>query len=112
MKIKHEIVFKLSSKEPNKRTITRSRKRKRTKSNKKRSSNFLNNFVAEQYKEYKRKESMNNFIKMKLYNEIGIPPLAREQNKQTATLDHRKSNLQNVKYSSNISKTSKINSKQ
>ena len=73
------------------RPISRSKKRKKTKSNKKKKFSFMNNYITEQYNEIKRKESQNNFIKMKLYKEIGIPPLPIGDRKKSVTLSRRAS---------------------
>ena len=48
---------------------------------KRKTFNFLDNYVTEQFKEYKKKENENHFIKMNLYKEIGIPPLPKSEKK-------------------------------
>lgn len=58
------------------------KKHRRPKSYKKRKTfNFLDNYVTEQFKEYKKKESENHLIKMNLYKEIGMPPLPKSEKK-------------------------------
>lgn len=79
-----------------KRSSTKSKKRKRPKSYKKKNSfNFLDNYVTEQYKQYKRKESHNNLIKAKIYKEIGITPLPTSENNIYLAAGRRQSSSQN-----------------
>lgn len=76
-----------------KRPSSSSRKRRRPKSYKKKKTlNFLDNYVTEQYNEYKRKESYNNIIKHKLYKEMGMPPLPIHEKKQSTIDDTRNHN--------------------
>jgi hypothetical protein len=75
-----------------KRPTSKSRKRRRPKSyKKKRSFNFLDNYVTEQYKEYRRKESHNNLRKTKTHKQIGIPPLPTSDDAIYLTSDRRRS---------------------
>lgn len=85
--------FEFGFKQNRRRPISRSKKRKKpkSKSHKKRKFSFLNNYVNEQYNELKRKESQNEFLKLKLYQEIGIPPLPKAEERQAATIDRRNS---------------------
>jgi hypothetical protein len=73
-----------------KRSASREKKRKRPKSFKKRKPfNFLDNYVTEKYNQYKRQESENHLIKMKLYKEIGMPPLPLSGKVNSVTEDNR-----------------------
>jgi hypothetical protein len=75
-----------------KRPTSKSRKRIRPKSyRKKRSFNFLDNYVTEQYKEYKRKESRQNLRKTKTHKQNGIPSLPTSDDAIYLTSDRRRS---------------------
>ncbi|CAI2363769.1 unnamed protein product [Moneuplotes crassus] len=93
---KLECGFKITKK----RAISRSKKRKRTKSSKKQNFSFLNHYVNEQYKEMKKKESQNALAEVKLYQEAGIPPLPSGSQKQSVTTDKRVSSTASTKYRS------------
>ena len=85
-----------------KRPISKYKKRKRPRSSKKkRSFNFLDNYVTEQYNEYKRKASQNHLIKVKMYKEIGMPPLPVSEKRRSGTIDNRQPSGQDDKQSSN-----------
>mgnify|MGYP006945887046 FL=1 len=76
---------------------SKSKRRKRPKSYKKiRSDQFLDKYVTEQYKEYKRKESENNIVKAKIYKEIGIPPLPLSDKPSVNADDRRNAKTQDA----------------
>lgn len=87
---------------PTKRPVSKYKRRKRPRSSKKkRSFNFLDNYVTEQYNEYKRKASQNHLIKVKMYKEIGMPPLPVSDKRKSSTIDQREPSAEEDKQSSN-----------
>lgn len=86
------VVTNFKEKAVKRATTASNKKRKRPKSfKKKKQFTFLDTYITDQYNDYKRRETQNHLIKMKLYKEIGMPPLPKTEKVNAETLETEQS---------------------